>query len=139
MTRAGFTGTQRGLSLPQAKALKSLMENLQLEEFHHGDCIGADAAAASFAHDLHLRIVIHPPVIATKRAFCKGDEERIARPYLERNHDIVNESDLLIATPGETEEQLRSGTWATIRFARKRHKPIFLVFPNGTIEKEGGR
>jgi hypothetical protein len=45
--------------------------------------------------------------------------------------DIVVESELLIATPKEVKEQLRSGTWATVRRARKVGIPIILITPDG--------
>ena len=33
-------------------------------------------------------------------------------------------------------EILRSGTWATIRYARKKSKKVMLIFPDGTMTKE---
>jgi predicted Rossmann fold nucleotide-binding protein DprA/Smf involved in DNA uptake len=53
-------------------------------------------------------------------------------PYLERNHAIVNESDFLIAAP-DGPETLRSGTWATVRYARKVGKRVLVIMPNGEI------
>ena len=46
----------------------------------------------------------------------------------------MDNSDILIATPKEKEEQLRSGTWATIRYAKKTKKIVFLVYPDGKYE-----
>ena len=54
-----------------------------------------------------------------------------AKDYLVRNHDIVDVCDVLVATPGQKEEQIRSGTWATIRYARKIRKQIIIVYPDG--------
>lgn len=52
-------------------------------------------------------------------------EERPAKPYLERNKDIANEGiDGLIAAPSGWVEELRSGTWATVRYARKLKRTI---------------
>ena len=53
------------------------------------------------------------------------------KDYLERNHDIVDETDMLIATPGEEQEVQRSGTWATIRYARKQKRTILTIYPSG--------
>jgi hypothetical protein len=58
---------------------------------------------------------------------------RPERTYLERNKDIVRESASLIAAPLQAEEQQRSGTWSTVRFARKIGKPVFLILPDGTV------
>lgn len=46
-----------------------------------------------------------------------------------RNEDIIAGADFLIACPKETEEVLRSGTWATIRLARKYNVPMAIIFP----------
>jgi bifunctional non-homologous end joining protein LigD len=37
--------------------------------------------------------------------------------------------------PAEPEEQLRSGTWSTVRFAKKQGKPVFLILPDGTVKR----
>lgn len=129
----GFTGTQRGMSSEQKRVFTVLTTvTIAPTEFHHGDCIGADAQAWSIIKT-HTWTVCHPPLNASKRAWTKNDEEREAKEYLERNHDIVNSTQMLIATPGEQIEQLRSGTWATIRYTRQKKHPIYIIFPDGTI------
>jgi hypothetical protein len=58
--------------------------------------------------------------------------------YLARDDNIVAETDVLVATPAQTTEVMRgSGTWATIRYARRREKPRILIWPNGSATKEG--
>jgi bifunctional non-homologous end joining protein LigD len=37
--------------------------------------------------------------------------------------------------PAEPEEQLRSGTWSTVRFAKKQGKPVFVILPDGTVKR----
>src|SRR5262245_41796084 len=51
--------------------------------------------------------------------------------YLVRNRDIVEETDLLIAAPANAVEHLQSGTWCTVRYARRsgRHS---IIRPDGT-------
>lgn len=49
------------------------------------------------------------------------------KPYLERNTDIVTNSDIIIGCPLDpTKEVIRSGTWSTIRKAKKMNKKIFI-------------
>jgi len=51
--------------------------------------------------------------------------------YLVRNHDIVDAVDKMYAFPKEIEEQWRgSGTWATIRYAKKKKKSLMVSFPH---------
>ena len=138
-TKVGFTGTQQGMNtyyqLPQ---LEQLLLKYNPTEFHHGDCIGADAQA----HELVRRIlpsciiVVHPPLDSSKRAFCMGDITYNPRPYLERNDDIVKLSDILIATPKEIQMVLRSGTWTTVRYAQKAKLQTHIIFPRALTEQE---
>jgi len=110
-------------------------------EFHHGDCIGADVWAGGVAYEMGFLVVTHPPINESKRAYASYNVELPAKPYLDRNHDIVDQTDMLIATPKEVEEQLRSGTWVTIRYAlkkRPRIKPVILIFPDGMIVEHRG-
>ena len=133
----GFTGTEKGMTSAQKQTLCLLLDSLDVTEFHHGDCVGADAEAHEIALDRGIRIVIHPPTDSKKRAFCKGAVEiREPKPYLDRNHDIVDEGDgALIATPFEEKEILRSGTWATVRYAYKmgRAVDVFVIRPEGWV------
>ena len=134
----GFTGTQTGLTKAQAKNLKKALESFSEshDDFHHGDCIGADKEAHDIARALSYRIILHPPTSPLKRAFCDSDICRDPLSYLERNTEIAKESDILIACPKEREEQLRSGTWSTVRRARKQNRNILILFPDGFILKE---
>ncbi len=142
--KVGFTGTKKGMTIPQRHTfcalLKHLVELSIIKEFHHGDCVGADEHAhimimhsGVFGVFLRPHLVIHPPANDRLRAFCEyPDETRDPLPYLDRNHKIVDETDILIATPAG-KEQLRSGTWATVRYAGKKKKPIYLIDPEGNL------
>ncbi len=129
----GFTGTQRGMTPKQKDRFYDKIVELDATEFHHGDCIGADEEADNIVRTIGgIRIVIHPPDNDAKRAFCNARGLSMVcepKPYLERNHDIVDACETMIATPGETTEQLRSGTWATIRYAKKKQKPGIILVP----------
>lgn len=129
----GFTGTQKGLTDYQRGWLWAKLKALRAEgfqEFHHGDCIGADLEGHRMARALGYRIIRHPPLDGRKRAFTSDyDEDRRPRGYLERNRDIVMETQVLVATPAQIEPVLQSGTWATIRFAQKKGRPCFLIVP----------
>lgn len=129
----GFTGTQEGMTPFQKGAIRGLF-SLISGELHHGDCIGSDAEAHDIAVELGWEIVIHPPSNPAKRAFKTASRILRPWPYLERNHHIVDATKVLVATPKEYEEQMRSGTWATIRYAQKKHRPILIVYPNGNIQ-----
>lgn len=140
----GFTGTRQGMTRKQADECKDLLSRIRRDTdlnqwagtyrafFHHGDCIGADAEAHCIASELvfpHYGIIIHPPTNQKMMANCKGAERMKPKPYLERNHDIVDASTILIATPETEEEVLRSGTWATVRYARRQNMVVKILNP----------
>jgi hypothetical protein len=137
--KIGFTGTQTGMTAEQHASVRLLLQAYEVltdgqNEFRHGDCIGADAQAHELAIENNYRVVIHPPLNESKRAFCAGAAEILApHDYLERNHDIVEASDILIATPATREEIIRSGTWSTIRYADRHAVRTVVVFPDGTV------
>lgn len=133
--KIGFTGTRNGMTPQQRAALESMLCDAE-GEFHHGDCVGADAQAHDIATDLGLITIGHPPVERSLRAYCGVMLSRDPKPYLDRNKDIVREADLMIAAPGEREPQLRSGTWSTIRFARKMRKRLWIFYPDGSHHTE---
>lgn len=136
--RVGFTGTQQGMTSRQKKLLRAHFIRLAKKhdhiELHHGDCVGADAECHTIAVETlqdRLTVVLHPPTNSYKRAYCTspGQITLPALPYLDRNQAIVDAVDGMFATPEEEEEQLRSGTWATVRRARKRKRPLIILNP----------
>lgn len=134
----GFTGTQQGMTPAQKECITRLFSLLPtMRSVHHGDCIGADADIHEIARAQKLWIVVHPPDNDSKRAFVTGyNEIREAKPYLARNDDIVSETEVLIAAPKGYGEEHRSGTWATVRRARKQGKRIVIVWPDGRMTNE---
>lgn len=126
----GFTGTQQGMTRKQKRALTNLLDSCKPTSFHHGDCIGADEEAHYIAQKLGIPIVIHPPSKSAKRAFCKGWKKMcLPKDYEDRNKDIVLQTDLLVGCPATCEEEVRSGTWSTIRFAWYRTLPVRILDP----------
>lgn len=132
--KIGFTGTQLGMTERQKDALAADLWAMgtedEADEFHHGDCAGADAEADEIARSFGYLIVIHPPSNPAKRAFRfqDGDVTLPEAPYLDRNKAIVEATDFLFAAPHGPEE-LRSGTWSTVRYARARGKAHAVLEP----------
>lgn len=154
----GITATRGQLTVAQADNLERWIHDPDVTEVHHGDCKGGDELAHSMALIARKPIVIHPPTVELHRAFCHRkvtwwafgrNYEKMAEivwlfppvnrepdftvleplPYLKRNHDIVDTCDFLLALPGTEQEIVRSGTWATIRYARKVGRPHEIVTP----------
>lgn len=140
MTKIGFTGTRNGMSQEQIDAFKDLIKSKDNDEFHHGMCIGSDKQV----HDIvksdkvkidKVKIVGHPPTFKKFMADCDCDIFMKPQDYLQRNKNIVDETDMMIATP-DCKEKVRSGTWSTVRYARKQHKKIYVIHKNGRVTIE---
>ena len=123
----GFTGSRTAATEQQITWMAETLGDLYVSgaQFHHGDCVGKDKAAHIIAVEIGYWVVVHPPSIHMARAYCQGNEMREPFPYIERNHHIVDETDALMAVPDHP-EHLRSGTWATVRYARKLGKKMFV-------------
>jgi hypothetical protein len=130
----GFTGPCEGMNQFQEFALEAALKAFRevgAAEFHHGDCVGCDAKAHEIAQKLNYLIIIHPPLDEKHRAFCTGAKVVLpAKSFLLRNKDIVFACNVLIATPTSEQEALRSGTWATVRYARTANREVLVIPPD---------
>jgi len=160
----GFSGTQSGMSWNQKANLVQFFRMYRCITFVHGDCTGADAEAHKIAEKyfetllanketIEPRIVVHPALNPMKRAYTLGRKheflvgdflldgicyEQVApQKYLDRNKHIVDATDILLACPKEQEMTMRSGTWATIRYAwsqvQRTGKKVIVIPPKGRI------
>lgn len=123
----GFTGTREGMTRLQASKLQYVLALFRQADqmvkrvsvFHYGTHaeveLLADAEAARIAAELGYRLEPH-------RALRGGE--------LVRNQRIVAVVHALVAAPLKDREEQRSGTWATVRYARERGIPTVML-PRG--------
>ena len=114
----GVTGSRDGGGFKRQGKFFQFLCNNNVSGLHHGDCIGWDEECHEICAHYGIKIVMYPPIEDRYRAFCKGGDRMPPKPYLDRNKDIVNAVDFLIAAPDGPERQ-RSGTWSTVRYAKK--------------------
>lgn len=138
--KVGFTGTRQGMTALQKAVVTGLLIEEKSEIAHHGGCIGADIDFDNICWAFKPRsilTVVHPSDIKSKQGKWHYSPWVLPeKPPLDRNRDIVDHSDFLIAAPKESKEIVRSGTWATIRYARKVGKPVSIVYPDGSIRRQ---
>lgn len=142
--KIGFTGTRSGLNEDQILSMDICLRGLNSKKVidfaHHGCCVGADSQFHWLIRkifDLRVCIIGHRSTTVSQQnslVVQKCDQIRDPLPPLLRNKNIVNEVDLLIAGPGSAREEQRSGTWATIRYARRVKKPVILIYPSGMYQ-----
>lgn len=135
----GFTGTRLGLLRPQHESLKRFMRKLAPTRFVHGDGGHADALAHQIAESIGCYIEIFPSDIAGHVTYFGSSTncevfERM--PPLARDRLMVRLIHGLIACPRTDKEELRSGTWATVRYAREIGLPIYIIRGNGSIVRD---
>lgn len=144
-----ITPEERQSITPEARAtFVAVLQEVGAKELHHGDCVGADAATHQEAVALGLNVVIHPPTADIYRANCTGPPATITTlpplAYITRNRKIVDAVDGLIVLPQGFEQEVRSGTWSTYRYARGIGRqgrtvpiPTLIIYPDGTRKLEG--
>ena len=127
--------------MQQRSVLTQMLNIFDLDEFHHGDCVGVDQQAAVMVRGMYTSATIHnhPPDNPKYRAYTFADHLHEEKPYLKRNADIVAASDLMIACPATWVEQARgSGTWACIRECGRQGKSLTIIYPTGETEHRPG-
>jgi len=127
--KIGFIGNCRyGLDSEQKDKIISILDIYDNIIVSHGDCIGSDTDFHNLCMNYRnehpnkkIRIEIFPLDNPKLRAFNEPDLLREKKQSnLQRNLDIIKNSSILIACPiDKNKEQLRSGTWSTIRKAIK--------------------
>lgn len=143
------TATRRGLTSPQRECAKlNLAFHLdQSIVFRHGMCSGGDTELHHIARDLGItaanghRIEGHPGHSRNGASpfFTSTDVDLMHEPleYLARDDIMVDLCHVLWGFPGTVKPVQRgSGTWYTIRYARKIRKPLLIVYPNGSMRWE---
>lgn len=142
------TATRQGLTLQQKHTLEKLLdilpraETLTQFQVYHGAALGGDQQVAEIFHRRRAelgvsRIVAFPSDIPTQvsiRSLMLSDEKKEPAPPLARNATMVRDAWLVLAFPARATEEVRSGTWATIRNARRWGLYHMIVWPNGACE-----
>ena len=136
LLKIGVTGTRNGMTEFQYDSVKEFLISVKLcgeyenlQEFHHGDCIGVDVDVAAMAAELGYKTVNHPPIDDSLRGFHESDVILEPHSYFARNRNIVNSTDLLIVVPREDSHQPKGGTWYTHDYAVKVNKPVRVFYP----------
>lgn len=145
MIHVGFTGTRSGMTDAQAASVRQVLHVLddaspdKKLKCHHGDCVGADAEFHAIALSVGARVVVHPPIDQSDRAYCTGDEQHQPLPYMRRNREIVLASEFVIAAPYADKPVGKhpGGTWRTVDIARKERRSLVVCFRDGTVDVSG--
>lgn len=142
MRAFGVTGTREGIISHQHRWLLPVMRKFKDQGFilqHNGDCIHADYWMAWAWRRVQGLVELHPPLKKDGRAWFKGDFEHDPQDYGVRDQYIVDRSEMMVVMPRDMHEITRSGTWMTVRMARRKGIPRLIVWPDGRLEWEFGQ
>lgn len=122
MLHVGFTGTQTP-GPDAARIIRGILEPMDRSHciIVQGCCIGVDTLVATIARELGFIVWGVVPanrykVDARAIAVCAFLIEMPAdTSFMDRNDELVRRVDILYGLPKTEQEELRSGTWATIR------------------------
>jgi hypothetical protein len=143
MTVVSVSGTRLGWTPEQRRTFEALVGALPAgpHTLHHGDCVGVDLQCHDLWSDILLPIcwvVVHPPLDERYRAHAGGRHVMVLSPkeYRARDADLARACDVLWAFPeGPEHNYPRSGTWMTVRMARRAGVPVVVVRPDGGVEE----
>ncbi len=125
---------------------------LDPDELHHGGCEGVDWSAHLIGRGLWHKagkphIFVHPASGPAAKWTHQGILIEMpgvtilsAKPPLIRDRDIADATEVLLALPaGPEKNNPRSGTWYTIRYARRADRMVKICLPDDdfTIDLTG--
>lgn len=160
MTIISFTGVARRLSRNEKRLVRHTIEQLRGEPtlFFSGAATGVDvfaAACAMGAFPAAKHVILVPHYRRSLNELdqlvpCQHDAAAVAQlqadgadvlstgavgteatGYMRRNDMLAVNCTHMVAFPPTGEEQLRDGTWATVRRARDLGRPVLVVPLNG--------
>lgn len=148
MTGVGaVTGSRTGATIKQSRWLFKTLRDNGFHTIHHGACVGVDRLAHQQAMWLGINLVVHPPLAdkhlapecLQRKAYPVPGSSRRAhvvvlspKPYLDRDRDMVNAAQELLALPKGMPEP-HSGTWFTVKYAVSKHIPVRVCMPDGHV------
>ena len=133
MESISFSGPTEVNALEEAYIAK-VVHDLEADEFNSGGAFGVDSKAALYAWAFHReakhRLIVpkgcwhNEKLVEILSKHPSITVEYVEGGYMRRNDRLVEACTRLVALPRTSREELRSGTWATIRRARKAGVPV---------------
>ena len=138
-TKIGFIGHPECFSDDQKDRVKEILSQKRPKELHHGDRSGEEAEIHEIAKNVGgIEIHVHPPISRIGRAYATGEKMYPPKESATQLRDIVDPVTILLVCPKEYDGDGATGEpWAAVRYARKKKKNIYIILPDGTLEKEG--
>lgn len=136
-TKYSVTGTVDVDTDAERHVIWTTIRDLQyVEHIVTGGAYGVDTHAAKFGKTFHVyahHVLYYPAGLWWNNTLLHekwlfDETHPVVGGYMTRNDMLVAACDTLLAFPKTAVEQVRSGTWATVRRARKAGKEI-RIFP----------
>lgn len=148
----GARGFRKGEEDSARALIRKTLGSMQgVTEFRTGAAFGADTAACELGllayrrahHKLYVPAAPHNAALVegfraqqdvrkTEVIAVKAGKDNAAS-YKLRNLEMLRGAEIVVAFPSTGEEQLRSGTWMTVRIARVQDIPLLIVPLDGVV------
>jgi predicted Rossmann fold nucleotide-binding protein DprA/Smf involved in DNA uptake len=132
--KVGISGTRQGATQEQKEVLAKLLSAPNISQLIHGGAEGVDEQADEIYHKVCAatkpRVIVYPATFG-HGTYSEPHFKDVEREPLKRNRLIVAESDIMIIVPSGYQELVRSGTWATYRYASHANLITIVIYPNG--------
>lgn len=132
--KLAVTATRAGLTKEQKETVRELLKEIKPTSAVNGDAVGGDSELFTIFCEYGVEPELYPSNLNKTRAFRKAKVIHPVDKPLNRNCTMVDLCDLLLGFPRLFEEERRSGTWHAIRYAKKKNKPLIIVWPDGSME-----
>jgi len=120
--KLGFTGTREGLNEAQTSWLRAFLFENPPDQAGHGACMGADIDFHNLVREVvpSCKIIAWPSTSNATRRECDADVVHDLMAPKKRDQLIVNFANYFVGCPHTDYEITQSGTWMTLRMARRK-------------------
>lgn len=126
-----ISGSRRGMTPWQWRAVEKMIRRVAVTAIVHGDCAGVDAEADSIAREAGIPRFAFPSTHKS-RAYCEGVTYlALPAPPMQRNRHIVEYGDFLVACPRDGSV----GTWQAVKNARYIGRPLIVLGDRHVLER----
>lgn len=137
----GVTGTRHGAAKEQRASLLIRIHRITERAngrfelwLIHGGCAGVDVETHAICKGFGWYTWVLPGSNGAHRNCKNADIIENPRPFLDRNRLIVDRCHAIHALPKGYLEERRSGTWATVRYARSMSRRLVMIWPDGRVD-----
>jgi len=131
----GFVGDDIGMTMAQRSKFFYVLSQLHPQEFHHEDYKGSCIDAHDCAVFRHVAIHVYPLTDDEEGNGSDGSLQKVL-PHPQRLMVLLHTCEALIVAPNEMNMRKSSRIRYAATAMKNLGRPVYIIYPDGTIEKE---